>query len=179
MSSIPPSISATPALDDSKNSNFPKVNFSEKQLREYREAFDMFVKMDIDKNNNSFVGGLNTSFTRSASFVSNTSFTAKNIKPSSSPKPPSPRRSESRSSKSSTRYVESEDEDSEYEGINSEDSSDGEEDEPSINLDKLGGIMRSLFQNPTETELKDMIKEVDADGNGEIEFDVSLTSIDC
>merc|ERR1712136_559246 len=34
----------------------------------------------------------------------------------------------------------------------------------------LGTVMRSLGQNPTETELQDMINEVDADGNGTIDF---------
>ena len=31
-------------------------------------------------------------------------------------------------------------------------------------------MIRSLDQNPTEEELQDMINEVDADGNGTIEF---------
>lgn len=40
----------------------------------------------------------------------------------------------------------------------------------SITIQELGTVMRSLGQNPTEVELKDMIREVDADGNGTIDF---------
>ena len=35
--------------------------------------------------------------------------------------------------------------------------------------------MRSLGQNPTEAELQDMISEVDADGDGTIDFPEYLT----
>ena len=35
---------------------------------------------------------------------------------------------------------------------------------------ELGTVMCSLKQNPTEAELQDMISEVDADGNGTIDF---------
>merc|ERR1712187_257583 len=39
-----------------------------------------------------------------------------------------------------------------------------------ITTKQLGTIMRSLGQNPTPAELQDMINEVDADGNGTIDF---------
>ena len=35
--------------------------------------------------------------------------------------------------------------------------------------------MRSLGQNPTESELQDMINEVDVDGNGSVDFPEFLT----
>ncbi|XP_057982182.1 calmodulin-like [Malania oleifera] len=39
-----------------------------------------------------------------------------------------------------------------------------------ITTKELGTVMRSLGQNPTEAALQDMINEVDADGNGTIDF---------
>ena len=39
-----------------------------------------------------------------------------------------------------------------------------------ITTKELGTVMRSLGQNPSESELQDMINEVDADSNGTIDF---------
>lgn len=37
-------------------------------------------------------------------------------------------------------------------------------------MEELATVIKSLDQNPSEEELRDMINEVDADGNGTIEF---------
>ena len=46
-----------------------------------------------------------------------------------------------------------------------------------ITTKELGTVMRSLGQNPTEAELQDVINEVDANGNGTIDFPEFLTMI--
>ena len=40
-----------------------------------------------------------------------------------------------------------------------------------ITVRELGQAMRQLGQDPTDEELADMINEVDADGNGTLDFD--------
>jgi len=40
-----------------------------------------------------------------------------------------------------------------------------------ISSDEVGAVMRSLGQNPTETDIQDFIREVDMDGNGNIDFE--------
>jgi calmodulin len=44
-----------------------------------------------------------------------------------------------------------------------------------ITSKELGTVMRSLGQSPTEEELREMVKEVDADGSGAIDFQEFLT----
>ncbi|KAH8381938.1 hypothetical protein KR009_001095, partial [Drosophila setifemur] len=39
-----------------------------------------------------------------------------------------------------------------------------------ISTRELGAVMRILGQNPTEGELQDLISEIDANGNGQIDF---------
>lgn len=40
-----------------------------------------------------------------------------------------------------------------------------------ISSTELGTVMRTLGQNPSQKEIEAMIKEIDQDGNGEIDFD--------
>ena len=48
-----------------------------------------------------------------------------------------------------------------------------------ITTKELGTVMRSLGQNPSESELQDMINEVDADNNGTIDFPGMRLSPQC
>jgi len=47
----------------------------------------------------------------------------------------------------------------------------------SITISELETVMRSLGQTPTKDELAAMIKSVDVDGNGEIDFDEFLAML--
>lgn len=40
-----------------------------------------------------------------------------------------------------------------------------------ITMEELASVIQSLDENPTKEEVRDMIGEVDADGNGTIEFE--------
>lgn len=44
-----------------------------------------------------------------------------------------------------------------------------------ITTNELGTVMRSLGQNPTESELSDMVNEVDVNNDGNIDFPEFLT----
>mmetsp|Transcript_155831 Transcript_155831/g.283453 ORF Transcript_155831/g.283453 Transcript_155831/m.283453 type:complete len:540 (-) Transcript_155831:272-1891(-) len=48
----------------------------------------------------------------------------------------------------------------------------------SIDVNKLGAVMRQLGHDPTEAELQEMIAEVDEDGNGLIDFPEFLSLMD-
>ena len=45
----------------------------------------------------------------------------------------------------------------------------------SITTQELGDVMKSLGQKPTNAELETMVRDIDADGNGEIDFPEFLT----
>ncbi len=46
-----------------------------------------------------------------------------------------------------------------------------------LTIKELAAIVKNLGQTPTESEIKDMINEVDVDGNGSIEFIEYITLI--
>jgi len=47
-----------------------------------------------------------------------------------------------------------------------------------VTVDELGEVMRSIGENPTPEQIKQLIKEVDKDGNGTIEFDEFCTFVE-
>lgn len=50
-----------------------------------------------------------------------------------------------------------------------------EDGDGTITTKELGTVMKNLGQNPSQTELKHMISEVDEDGTGDIDFDEFCT----
>ncbi|CEP11988.1 hypothetical protein [Parasitella parasitica] len=47
----------------------------------------------------------------------------------------------------------------------------------SISAPELGVVLRTFGMNPSEAELQDMVDDVDADGNGNIDFDEFLSLV--
>ena len=44
-----------------------------------------------------------------------------------------------------------------------------------ISSEELGIVLRSMGQNPSDKELKEMISELDEDGSGEVDFEEFVT----
>ena len=44
----------------------------------------------------------------------------------------------------------------------------------SIQHEEIADVMRTLGQNPTDEEVDEMVKKIDVDGNGEVEFEEFL-----
>ena len=51
---------------------------------------------------------------------------------------------------------------------------DGDE---SITFEELGVVLRSMGQNPTEQELIEMIREMDEDDSGTVDFEVMMENV--
>ncbi|CAO0792951.1 unnamed protein product [Mucor circinelloides] len=47
----------------------------------------------------------------------------------------------------------------------------------SVSATELGVVLRSFGMNPTDAELQDMVSDVDADGNGHIDFEEFLNLV--
>ncbi|KAL7308702.1 hypothetical protein PS15m_011872 [Mucor circinelloides] len=47
----------------------------------------------------------------------------------------------------------------------------------SVSATELGVVLRSFGMNPTDAELQDMVSDVDADGNGNIDFEEFLNLV--
>jgi calmodulin len=54
-----------------------------------------------------------------------------------------------------------------------------EDSDGKITTKELGGILKKLGYSPTDEDLKDMIKEVDTDGNGNVDFQEFLQLMCC